>query len=126
MSEMSKVLVVDDQVGICRFLEEALREANYHAISLSDSQLVLTKIHDFKPDIILLDMKMPRKSGLEVLREILEEKLTIPVIFMTAYGELQHINEARAMGIQYFLNKPFDISNLELLIQVALCKAKVS
>lgn len=106
---MKDILIVDDQPGIRMLLEELLKKEGYATRSAENGRDALIKTENERPDCVLLDMKMPGIDGIEVLRLLKEEWPTIPVIMMTAYGELELIEEAMDLGAERYFTKPFDI-----------------
>ena len=116
MERPIKILVVDDQPGVRRLLQEVLRSAGYQVETASSGFEALSMLPQVTPDLILLDMKMPGMDGLETLRIIRETDQNVRVIVMTAYGELEILSKAHHMGIVGNFIKPFDIEELKSLI----------
>lgn len=108
----SKVLVIDDQPGIRRLLVEVLTEEGYNVVTASNGYEGVQQVKDTNPDLILMDMKMPGMDGIETLRELKRIGQASRVIMMTAYGELELINQAQQLGAYAYITKPFDIINL--------------
>lgn len=106
---MKKVLIVDDQPGIRLLLEELFKRENYHTMSAQNGGEALQIIAEEELDCVLLDMKMPGIDGIEVLRRLKEERPELPVIMMTAYGELELTERALDLGAEKYFTKPFDI-----------------
>lgn len=121
-SSACSVLVVDDQIGVRRLLMEVLKDEGYMVEAVPNGYEAIKKLKEFRPALVLLDMKMPGMNGLETLRKILKENPTQIVIMMTAYGELEVVNEAMRLGVKEYLTKPFDIDQLKMLINRALNK----
>ncbi|CAM3409999.1 response regulator [Hydrogenibacillus schlegelii] len=111
---MADILVVDDQAGIRLLLKEILERQGHTVHLAADGREALGAIraHQGSFDLILLDMKLPGQSGLEVLRALRNEGLKVPVIVMSAYGDVEQIHEARRLGVETYLAKPFDIAEL--------------
>ncbi|MEG6586210.1 response regulator [Dendrosporobacter sp. 1207_IL3150] len=109
----NSVLIVDDQPGIRRLLMEVLTEEGYSIITASNGYEGLQKAKETEPALILMDMKMPGMDGIETLRELKRIGQAGNVIMMTAYGELELVNQARELGAYAYITKPFDI--------IALC-----
>lgn len=107
------VLVIDDQPGIRRLLMEVLTEEGYTVTTAANGYEGLEKAKEFSPHLILMDMKMPGMDGLETLRELKQINQGEKVVMMTAYGELDLVNQAREMGAFAYITKPFDV--------IALC-----
>lgn len=107
-----KILIIDDQPGIRQLLSEILKEEGYSIYNAINGMEGISKIEEVKPDVILLDMKMPGMDGIEVLSELKQLNINTKVIMMTAYGELDPINEARHLGAYGYISKPFDVLEL--------------
>lgn len=113
--EGKSILVVDDQDGVRRLLVETFRDQGFSVDLAANGYEALEKLNDKAPDLILLDMKMPGMNGLEVLRQIKQRYPDQAVIMMTAYGELEIVNEAINLGVKECITKPFDINQLREL-----------
>lgn len=109
----STILIVDDQPGIRRLLMEVLTEEGYSVVTAQNGYEGLQKAKEMEPALILMDMKMPGMDGIETLRELRKVGQAGNVIMMTAYGELELVNQARELGAYAYITKPFDI--------IALC-----
>ncbi|KMJ56539.1 chemotaxis protein CheY [Bacillus sp. LL01] len=114
---MHKVLVVDDQYGIRVLLTEILQKDGYQLYQAANGVQALKVVEEDSPDLVLLDMKIPGMDGLEILRRIKEKHEEIQVIMMTAYGELNLINEAMQLGAITHFAKPFDIDDVRKVIK---------
>ncbi|HAK74720.1 MAG TPA: two-component system response regulator [Sporomusaceae bacterium] len=121
----STVLVIDDQPGIRRLLTEVLTEEGYTVVTAINGIDGVTKTKEVKPALILMDMKMPGMDGIETLREIKRLGQGDRVIMMTAYGELDLVNQAREMGAYGYITKPFDIISLCHMIDEASNETEV-
>ncbi|KKM10979.1 chemotaxis protein CheY [Clostridiales bacterium PH28_bin88] len=111
------VLIVDDQAGVRLLLHEALKEEDLKVYLAAGGEEAIKEVQEKSPDIILMDMKMPGMNGLEVLKEIKKLNYSGPVILMTAYGELEMVNQARKLGVTHHLTKPFDIYEVKALLR---------
>ena len=107
-----KVLIVDDQFGIRILLNEVFQKEGYQTFQAANGVQALEILTKNKPDIILLDMKIPGMDGIEILKRMKKLNQDIRVIIMTAYGELDMIQEARDLGALTHFAKPFDIDDL--------------
>jgi len=115
-----KVLVVDDQFGIRVLLQEVLTQEGYNVFLAPNGQTALEIVRTEEPDLILLDMKIPGMDGLEILHNIRKMEFQTKVIMMTAYGELDLIQEAMEMGALSHFTKPFDIDELRQVVKANL------
>ena len=115
-----KVLVIDDQPGIRKLLTEVLEEEGYAVSVAANGYEAVPLAAELHPDVILMDMKMPGMNGLETLMEIKRQGQQEKIIVMTAYGEMDTINEVLAAGIKGYLTKPFDIRELCAMVKKAV------
>lgn len=110
------IMVVDDRVGIRKLLDEVLQSAGYHVITAASGNEAQNLVRKEKIDLVLLDMKMSGMDGLETLTHIKEEAPQIIVLIMTAYEELEILQEAARRGAAACISKPFDIDELKELV----------
>jgi two-component system chemotaxis response regulator CheY len=103
-----RVLVVDDDENTRRFLTVALRANGYEAVTAEDGDDGYNKIQESKPDLILLDVMMPKKTGFVLFKQLRrkEEYKDIPVIMLTGVAEVLEEDEAQADGETF--ERPFD------------------
>jgi DNA-binding NtrC family response regulator len=103
-----KVLIVDDEKLIRWSVRRQLEEWGYIAIEAESGTGGLAQIRAETPDLILLDVRLPDLSGIEVLREIKQNNLSIPVIMITGDPQLDDIKTAIKLGALDFIKKPLD------------------
>lgn len=103
------ILVADDQQYIIELITVSLEDPRFYIITAGDGEEALNKASMNKPDLILLDVVMPKLDGFEVCRRLKEAKETqdIPVILLTSKGELEDKMKGKACGANAFLVKPF-------------------
>lgn len=118
--EKQRVLIVDDQNGIRLLLMEVFNSEGYLTSQASNGKIALELVRNERPDLVLLDMKIPGMDGLEILKHIKLIDPTITVIMMTAYGELDMINRATELGAVKHFTKPFDIDELRMEVNYQL------
>lgn len=121
---VAKILVVDDQLGVRRLLYETFREAQYEVQMAANGTEAIKLAEEFSPDLILMDMKMPGLSGLETLRQIRSLKIPTEVIMMTAYGDVHNMEQAKELGVVFYLTKPFDLFELREKVAAILAKKR--
>jgi DNA-binding NtrC family response regulator len=119
---MSKatILVVDDQDSIRHFVSKALEDDGYTVRSAESVRETRQAIEQDMPDLLLLDLKLPDGTGIELLREIKRLQPEVPVILMTAFGEVETAVEAMSAGAYWFVKKPFQNDELLALVARAL------
>ena len=120
---IAHILVVDDDDGIRSLVKKYLNENKFLVTTAENAENALEKIKIIKFDLIVLDIMMPGKSGLEFLREN-KNKLDTPVILLTAKGEANERVEGLEIGADDYLPKPFEPKELVLRIQNIIEKTK--
>ena len=117
LSSMSPtILIIDDEQIITRALSRAFQKEGFQVIIACDGQEGLQKIKEQNPSLILLDIIMPKLSGLELLEHLRQSQITTPVILMTAYGDAKTAARAKELGISAYLTKPF--SNIDDILSI--------
>ena len=122
---IAHILVVDDDEGIRTLVKKYLNENNYLVTTANSAEDAFEKIQIIKFDLIILDIMMPGKSGLEFIKEN-QKKLDTPVILLTAKGEADERVEGLEVGADDYLPKPFEPKELLLRIQNIIRKTKTS
>ncbi len=117
---MEEVLVIDDEIKMHRILQIALEGIGCNVTTAGSGLEGVELARSRTPSIVITDMKMPGMSGMEVLQEIKKIDDQIPVIIMTAYGTVQTAVEAMKAGAFDYILKPFDISEMEVIVQQGL------
>lgn len=108
-----KLLVVDDEVEICDFLKSFFEERNYEVKAVSSGQAALTAMEQFKPHVVLLDIKMPGMDGVQVLGMIKKKFPRTKVIMVTALETRDKIEECLRLGADNYITKPLSLEYLE-------------
>lgn len=121
---MKPVWIVDDDQAIRWVLEKALLRANIDTVSFSNAQEVHAAFETDSPAALVTDIRMPGQDGLALLGQIKQNHPDVPVIVMTAYGDLQSTVAAFQDGAFDFLAKPFDVNDAVTLIERALQESK--
>jgi two-component system nitrogen regulation response regulator GlnG len=114
------ILVVDDEEGVRWALTKALERGGYRVDLAVDGPTGLEAAAAPGVDLVLLDVRLPGRDGLEVLREIRRQRADLPVIMMTAHGTLQVAVEAMKLGAYDYIGKPFDTEEVLLVVEKAL------
>ena len=114
----SRILIADDNEQNRELLEAYLADADYEIAMAVDGHSTLEQVAEFQPDIVLLDIMMPRLSGYEVCQRLKADPKThdIPILMVTALNEMGDIEKAVAAGCDDFLTKP--VNRLELTVRV--------
>ncbi len=114
------ILIIDDEKTIRWSLAEAVSAGGYETADAETAADGIAKFRETSPDLVLLDMKLPDGSGLDVLKMVKSEDPTVPVIIMTAYAEVETAVEAMKLGAYDFVAKPFSVEKLRVTISNAL------
>ncbi|MGD8456753.1 MAG: response regulator transcription factor [Anaerolineales bacterium] len=125
METNPKLLLVDDEKAITDRLAPFLSRAGYEVKISADGKAAIDDIVSFSPDLIILDVLMPKMDGREVLRQLRKKDDWTPVILLTQVGEASERAMALMEGADDYLNKPFDPNELVARIQAVLRRAKV-
>jgi DNA-binding NtrC family response regulator len=117
---METILVVEDKESMAEMLKETLETEGYKVVCARNGTEGTRYLKEGKIDLVLTDLKVPQKSGIEILRTSKEENHLIPVIIMTAFGSVETAVAAMKEGAFDFIAKPFDTDHLLMLIKRAL------
>ncbi|HOT02183.1 MAG TPA: response regulator, partial [Acidobacteriota bacterium] len=113
----SRVLVVEDRTALRQMLTEYLTGKGYQVDAAGSLQEGLVRFHGARYHMIVLDLKLPDGSGMELLRTVRQAEPTQPVILMTAYGSIEESVQAIKYGAVDFIQKPLNLEQLHALIQ---------
>ncbi len=119
-----KLLIIDDDPQVSWILTEGLH-GDYEILSARDGMEGIQVASTEKPHLILLDIKMPGMSGLEVLSRLKKAELPSEVIMLSGHGETKYVVESIRQGAAEFVNKPFDVKEVEIHIQSVLEKSRL-
>jgi two-component system alkaline phosphatase synthesis response regulator PhoP len=114
-----KILIIEDEKAIADAMRTGLTEAGYDAESVYDGEEGLKRAKDLKPDLILLDLLLPKKDGMSVLHELREDESTknIPVMILSQLSDTDKISEGVALGVVGYLVK-VDFSLAEVVEKI--------
>ncbi|MBI5199078.1 MAG: sigma-54-dependent Fis family transcriptional regulator [Nitrospirae bacterium] len=121
----STVLIIEDMGSMASMLEQTITAEGYRTILTKDGTDGIRIINEEKVDLVITDLKLPGKDGLEILRSAKEKNPLIPVILITAFGSIETAVSAMKEGAYEFLTKPFDTDHLLVLIKRALENQKI-
>jgi DNA-binding response OmpR family regulator len=124
MQTDAKVLLVDDEPAITENLAPFLERAGFEVLTASNGEQALELIADETPDLMVLDVLMPKVDGREVLRRLRQDGNWIPILLLTQVGEAGERAMALEEGADDYLNKPFDPHELVARIKAVLRRAK--
>lgn len=121
---MKKILVIDDDPNIQEILENILSELGYKINLASDGDQALKRIEQDKPDLILMDIRLPDIDGISLCRQVrqLKETSNIPILMLTALSDVTTYHDAKLFGAVDYIVKPFDLDLLREKIEKVLSK----
>ena len=120
MNEPSRILVVDDERSMREFLEIFFRRDGYHVTTCGgvDEALLAVETDDF--DLVITDLQMPDRSGLELLAAVREGSPETPVVMITAFGTTETAIAAMKQGAQDYITKPFKVDEVAVVVENGL------
>ena len=107
---MHRVLVVDDESDVTELLQYRLEQEGYRVATINNPLACIAKVHEFEPDLMLLDIMMPDLSGIQLCRIVRADPSMkdIPIIFLSARGEVEDRIKGLEAGAEDYLSKPFN------------------
>ncbi|AKD97996.1 ANTAR domain-containing response regulator [Rhodococcus sp. WS1] len=117
-----RVVVAEDEALIRMDLVEMLREEGYDVVGeAGDGQVAVELAESLKPDLVIMDVKMPRRDGIDAASEIAAKRIA-PVVILTAFSQRELVERARDAGAMAYLVKPFSISDLVPAVELAVSR----
>ncbi len=119
------VYIVDDDADVRESLQELLESVGLHAESFGTAQEFLSSSRSDSPSCLILDVRLPGISGLDLQRELKRERISIPIVFLTAHADVPMSVKAMKSGAVEFLTKPFRQQDLLDAVQRSLTRARI-
>ncbi|MFO0941422.1 MAG: sigma-54 dependent transcriptional regulator [Pirellulales bacterium] len=119
------ILVVDDQRGMCELLETDLRLRGYNVRAAMNADIAWSELQSGSVQVVVTDVRMPGRSGIDLCRSIVQQYPQIPVIVMTAFGSVESAVDALRAGAYDFITKPVEMDLLAAAIDRALTKTRL-
>jgi two-component system response regulator AtoC len=116
---IKKILIVDDETSMRKNISDLLSPLGYETVEAGDGETGLLKFRHDKPHVVILDINLPKKDGLVVLKEIKTITTDIPVIVFTAFGTSERAIEAMKLGAFDYMEKPFELDEFILTVERA-------
>ena len=120
MTDKSRLLVVDDEDALRMVLSSELVSSGYDVATASDGDEAIAQVQNNKFDLVLLDIKMKKVDGFEVLRFIKKNAPKVKVIMLTGFADLKNAIESKKHGAEDFVSKPYDLVDLLTTIERVL------
>jgi two-component system response regulator AtoC len=125
LTELKRILAVDDEPSMRRLLEISLKQAGYQPVLAGDGREALGLLRQGGIDLVVSDLHMPGMGGLKLLETMREDGLEMPVIIVTAQGEIATAVSAMKLGASDYILRPFDLETLEIAIDRALSVSRL-
>jgi DNA-binding NtrC family response regulator len=125
MSANGKILLVDDDALILSTLSRSLRKQGHEVLTDTKGQDVAGLIGSFRPDVVLLDNKLPGKSGIEILEDITASRVGVPVVMLTSDDTAETAIKAMKLGAVDYLTKPFNLEEVGIVIEKVIETARL-
>ncbi len=122
---MATILIAEDEADLAMGLKDNLQFEGYNVVVASDGEAALLAVQEHSPDLVLLDVMMPKLNGLEVCRRIRESGYMIPILMLTAKAEEIDIVRGLEVGADDYVTKPFSVRELLARIKAALRRTDV-
>jgi len=123
---VKRILIIEDDVAILRGLKDNLEYEGYGVLSATDGEQGYDLIREKKPDLVILDLMLPRLSGYEVCRKVRAEGGNVPILILTARGEEADKVHGLNIGADDYVTKPFSVRELLARIQAIFRRASSS
>jgi len=120
MKNSARILVVDDEKDVCDIFKKTLTQEGYDVFTAPDGESGIEIVKEKKPDIVLLDLKMPKMGGIEVLQRIKEIDKNTVVIIITGYGSMDSARMAMRLGAFDYITKPIDLNYVKAVVKDGL------
>jgi DNA-binding response OmpR family regulator len=115
-----KILLAEDETSLAHIIRESLEERNFSVILCANGEQAIEQYNKQKPDILALDVMMPKTDGFEVAKRIREKDSTTPIIFITARSQVKDVVAGFELGANDYLKKPFSVEELIVRIKSLL------
>ena len=118
----SKILLLEDDLNLNETVSDYFDENGFEVISAYDGDEALSLIYENNFDLLLLDVNVPNKNGFEVLKEVRNQKKTVPAIFITSLNSMDSLEEGFESGCDDYIRKPFELKELLIRVKTILKK----
>ena len=126
MGNQKTILVIDDEIRICQSFEKALAREGYHVVAFTDGNQALERMKASGVDLVVSDLMMPEKTGLDVLREMREHGIETHLVMITGYASIENALETMRSGAVDYLPKPFTVAELKAVVARGLRASEVN
>ena len=120
MTEAKKILIVEDSKSYLFILTETLRQAGFIVTTAGDGQEGLNAVENEKPDLILLDITMPKMDGITMSKKLKELDNKVPIVFLTNMSDLAHVSEAMQNAKDYIVKADTSVEDIVVKVKEKL------
>ncbi len=117
MSKTTTILLAEDEAVLAHIVKESLETRGFKVIHCADGEAVMSTYQEHHPDLLVLDVMMPKKDGFTVAKEIRNVNAQLPIIFLTAKSQTKDVVEGFTVGGNDYLKKPFSMEELIVRMQ---------
>ena len=125
MNKQITLLLAEDEPALAMIVKESLESRGFHVLLCENGEKALSVYQESKPELLVLDVMMPKKDGFTLAKEIRQEDDTIPIIFLTAKSQTKDVVEGFTIGGNDYLKKPFSMEELIVRINNLLNRTKL-
>ncbi len=125
MDNPTRILLAEDEPALGQIVKESLESRNFEVLLCTDGKMAMDVYLNEKPELLVLDVMMPKKDGLTLAKEIREIDDAIPIIFLTAKSQSQDVVEGFTIGGNDYLKKPFSMEELIVRIDNLIGRTKI-
>ena len=126
IQEQERILVVDDEASIRRILETRLKMVGYEVITAADGEEALEAFQKHNPDLIILDVMMPKMDGYEMVAALRQMHTNIPILLITAKDSFLDLQKGFLTGADDYMTKPININEMVLRVQALLRRSQMN
>jgi DNA-binding NtrC family response regulator len=119
---MPKILIVDDEMDVCEFMQNYFKKRRIDTSIANNGAQAVVMFSTYKPDLILLDVRMNGLDGLQVLEQVIKESPTMKVIMLSGEESQDIVDKAKALGAFDFIHKPLELGELAKVVELLISK----
>jgi DNA-binding response OmpR family regulator len=123
---MPKILIVDDELDVCEFMQNYFKKRRIDTVIANNGAQAVVMFSTYKPDLMLLDVKMNGLDGLQVLEEVIRDNPNAKVIMLSGEESQDIVDKAKTLGALDFIHKPLELSELQKVVVLLLDKDNVN
>jgi DNA-binding response OmpR family regulator len=119
---MPKILIVDDETDVCEFMQNYFKKRNIESAIANNGGQAVVMFSTFKPDLMLLDIKMNGLNGIQVLEQVKKDNPEAKIIMLSGEESQELVEKAKTLGALDFIHKPLELSELSKVVSLLIAK----